>query len=171
MPRAALFDISQLDFSRPVFTLEEIRKYNPQRYEMEMLTAVVYADPEKRLAVGYYDVPREPFWLRGHMPDYPLMPGVLMCEAAAQLSGFYARYLQLIAGDFLAFGGLERVRFRAPVYPGDRFVLVAQLSRIHRLQIQSETQGFVNGRLVFEGEVIGVPFFREKKHGSDTGTA
>lgn len=162
MPRTALFDISQLDFSKPVFTLDDIRHYNPQRYEMEMLTAVVHADPEKRLAVGYYDVPREPFWLRGHMPGFPLMPGVLMCEAAAQLSGFYARYLQLIEGDFLAFGGLENVRFRSPVFPGDRLVIVAQLSRIHRLQIQSQTQGFVNGKLVFEAEVIGVPFYREK---------
>ncbi|MCS7167860.1 MAG: 3-hydroxyacyl-ACP dehydratase FabZ family protein [Gemmatales bacterium] len=163
MPRAALFDITQLDFSRPIFRLEEIRQYNPQRYEMELLTAVVYADPEKRLAVGYYDVPQEPFWRRGHMPGFPLMPGVLLCEAAAQLSSFYARYLNLVGGDFLAFGGLENVRFRAPVFPGDRLVVVAQLSRIHRLQIQSQTQEFVNGKLVFEGTVIGVPFFRERQ--------
>ncbi|MCS7017108.1 MAG: 3-hydroxyacyl-ACP dehydratase FabZ family protein [Gemmatales bacterium] len=163
MPRAVLFDITQCDFSQPVFTLEDIRQYNPQRYEMEMLTAVVYADPEKRLAVGYYDVPREPFWQRGHMPGFPLMPGVLICEAAAQLSSFYARYLNLIEGDFLAFGGLEHVRFRAPVFPGDRLVVIAQLSRIHRLQIQSHTQAFVRGKLVFEAEVIGVPFYREKR--------
>ena len=61
------------------------------------------------------------------MPDYPLLPGVLMCEAAAQLCRYYImQHSGLLQGDFIGFGGLENVRFRGPVRPGDRLVLVAK---------------------------------------------
>ena len=56
---------------------------------MEQLTAIVHVDPEKHLVAGYKDVGNDEFWVRGHMPGYPLMPGVLMCEAAAQLCSYY----------------------------------------------------------------------------------
>ena len=68
------------------------------------------------------------FWVRGHMPDFALMPGVVLCECAAQLGGFYARkYKVLGGGDFLGFGGMEEVRFRSPVFPGDRLSYDAAL--------------------------------------------
>ena len=68
---------------------EAIRQVNPQRFEMEQLTAIVYVDPVNHVIVGYKDVRHDEFWVRGHMPDYPLLPGVLMCEAAAQLCSYY----------------------------------------------------------------------------------
>ncbi len=77
MPPGALFDLSQLDFSKVVVPLEQIRLINPQRFEMEQLSAIVYTDIEQRIIVGYKDVALDEFWVRGHMPGYPLMPGVL----------------------------------------------------------------------------------------------
>ncbi|RPI80215.1 MAG: beta-hydroxyacyl-ACP dehydratase, partial [Planctomycetaceae bacterium] len=91
MPPPALIDISQIDFSRPVFDIEAIRRINPQRNQMEHLTAVVYVDPVNHAVVGYKDITENEFWVPGHMPGFPLMPGVIMCEAAAQLAGFYAQ--------------------------------------------------------------------------------
>lgn len=159
MPPEILFDYRQLDFSRPVVDLDEIRKVNPQRFEMEQLTAIVYIDRQQHLAVGYKDVGHDEFWIRGHMPDHPLMPGVMMCEAAAQLAGYYCRAFGIIpSGQFLAFGGMENVRFRGPVYPGDRLVLVAKAVQIHRRRVHSTAQGFVGDNMVFQGDIIGMPF-------------
>src|SRR5262249_51826053 len=89
MPPPLHLDPTQIDLEHVVADQEAIRKVNPQRFEMEMLTAIVLFDPEQNLIAGYKDVRADEFWVRGHMPDYPLMPGVLMCEAAAQLCAYY----------------------------------------------------------------------------------
>jgi 3-hydroxyacyl-[acyl-carrier-protein] dehydratase len=160
MPPGIHFDPTQLDFSRVVADREAIHRINPQRFEMEQLTAVVFMDPTQQLIAGYKDVTADEFWVRGHMPDYPLMPGVLMCEAAAQLCSYYIVTNGLQAGDFIGFGGLENVRFRGVVRPGDRLVLVAKGIRLHRRQTIFNVQGFVGSAMVFHADIIGVPLTR-----------
>ena len=91
MPPQTIYSLDNLDFDHPVFNLEEIRKVNPQRFEMEQLTAILSVDREGDGLIGYKDITPNEFWVRGHMPDFPLMPGVVLCECAAQLAGFYAR--------------------------------------------------------------------------------
>jgi 3-hydroxyacyl-[acyl-carrier-protein] dehydratase len=161
MPPAALFDVSQLDYSRVVADQEAIRRVNPHRFEMEQLTAIVHLDREQRLAIGYKDVRPDEFWVRGHMPGYPLMPGVLMCEAAAQVCCYYCRVEHVMSGDFIGFGGMENVRFRGKVVPGDRLVLVAKLQKTNRRQTTISVQGFVGSTMVFHGDIIGMPMSRE----------
>ena len=161
MPPGALFEVSQLDFGRVVADREEIRRYNPQRFEMEQLTAIVHLDTEQNLIVGYKDVAADEFWVRGHMPGHPLLPGVLMCEAAAQLCSYYCLKAGLLQGDFIGFGGLENVQFRRPVHPGDRLVLVAKGEKLHRRKTVFNVQGFVGPVMVFNGDVIGVPMSRQ----------
>lgn len=157
MPPVALVDPTSIDTSRVLVDQEGIRRANPQRFEMEQLTAIVFLDPVKHLIIGYKDVSPNEFWVRGHMPDYPLMPGVLMCEAAAQLCSYYCQAIKLLDGGFIGFGGMEDVRFRGPVRPGDRLVLVSKALRVHRRQTQFETQGFVANNMVYHGRIIGVP--------------
>ena len=157
MPPVAHLDVAKIDFDRLLVDQEGIRKVNPQRFEMEHLTAVVYVDTEQELLVGYKDVRPDEFWVRGHMPGAPLLPGVLMCEAAAQLASFYiAKYSGLLREGFIGFGGLEDVRFRAPVRPGDRLVLVAKALKLHRRQCIFDVQGLVGSTMVFHGRVLGV---------------
>jgi 3-hydroxyacyl-[acyl-carrier-protein] dehydratase len=160
MPPKAHFDVATLDTTRVVADKEAIRKLLPQRFEIEQLDAIFFVDPVERLIAGYKDVRHDEFWVRGHMPGYPLMPGVLMCEAAAQLASYFVMSLNLIEGDFLGFGGLEKVRFRAPVHPGCRLVLVGKELRYHRRQTVFNVQGFVGEIMVFEGDIIGVPLQR-----------
>lgn len=161
MPPELHFDLQHIDLNRVVADQEAIRKVNQQRFEMEQLTAIVHVDPAQHLIVGYKDVKHDEFWVRGHMPGYPLMPGVLMCEAAAQLSGYYMASQKLMGGDFIGFGGLENVRFRAPVKPGDRLVLVGKGIRINRRQTVCNVQGFVGTTMVFHADVLGVPLMRK----------
>jgi 3-hydroxyacyl-[acyl-carrier-protein] dehydratase len=163
MPPEVHFDLARLDLTAIQADLEAIRKVNPQRFEMEQLTAIVYMDPEQHVIVGYKDVGKEEFWVRGHMPDYPLLPGVLMCEAAAQLCSYYITTHGLIQGDFIGFGGVENVRFRGTVHPGDRLVLVGKATRLHRRQTIFNVQGFVGTTMVFHGDVLGVPLMRKEE--------
>lgn len=157
MPPAALVDPATIDTSHVLYDLEAIRRGNPQRFEMEQLTAIVHFDPDEHLIVGFKDVAPDEFWVRGHMPDYPLMPGVMMCEAAAQLCSFFCHLIEISKNGFIGFGGMEDVRFRGQVKPGDRLVILAKATRIHRRQTIFETQGFVDGNMVFHARIIGVP--------------
>jgi 3-hydroxyacyl-[acyl-carrier-protein] dehydratase len=85
---------------------------------------------------------------------------VLMCEAAAQLCSYYVVTVGLLQGDFVGFGGLDNVRFRGTVKPGDRLVLVAKGVRLHRRQTIFNVQGFVGATMVFHADVMGVPINR-----------
>src|SRR5947209_175103 len=126
MPPPLHVNPSRLDLAHVVADKEAIRRVNPQRFEMEQLDAIVLLDPVQHLVAGYKDVRPDEFWVRGHMPGYPLMPGVLMCEAAAQLCAYYITTHGLMYGDYIGFGGLENVRFRGVVRPGDRLLLVGK---------------------------------------------
>ena len=161
MPPPVLLDPAQIDLERVVADQEAIRKLNPQRYEMEQLTAIVYVDLERHLIVGYKDVRPDEFWVRGHMPDYPLLPGALMCESAAQLCSYFTAAYGLSPGDFVGFGGLENVRFRSPVRVGDRLLLVGHAAKMHRRQTLFNVQGFVGSTMVFQADVLGVPLTRK----------
>src|ERR1700677_4260684 len=111
MPPQLIFDISDIDLSKDVFDQEAIREVNPQRGAMEMLNGVVYADEEHHRLIGYKDVRLDEFWVHGHIPGRPLLPGVLMLETAAQLASFYARKF-IGWTSFIGFGGVEDCRFR-----------------------------------------------------------
>jgi 3-hydroxyacyl-[acyl-carrier-protein] dehydratase len=163
MPAQLLMDPAGFDFDHVLADREAIRKVNPQRHEMEQIDAVVYLDRENQVIAGYKDVRPDEFWSRGHMPGEPLLPGVLMCEAAAQLCSYYVCTQVGLAGDFLAFAGMDNVRFRGPVRPGDRLLLVAKGKRVKPRQTVCQVQGFVGGKLVFEADIIGMPLRYQAK--------
>jgi len=165
MPPELHRDPDSLDLSRVVADREAIRRVNPQRFEMEQLDAIVHVDTDNHVIAGYKDVVGDEFWVRGHMPGYPLLPGVLMCEAAAQLCSYYVVVQGLLQGDFVGFGGMENVRFRSPVHVGDRLVLIGKGIRVHRRQTIFNVQGFVGRTMVFHADIIGVPLDRKDNGG------
>lgn len=153
-----IVDISKIDFNNVIADVHEIRKYNRQRYEMEQLTAVVYLSKDPYAGVGYKDTSQEDFWVRGHMPGLPIMPGIVMLEAVAQLSSFVTQRFDLLGAAMVGFGGVEDVRFRDPVLPGDRLILISELMRVRRHRmIICKFQGIVRDTIVVEGIVKGVP--------------
>jgi 3-hydroxyacyl-[acyl-carrier-protein] dehydratase len=164
MAAPPIYPFDLVDFDKPLFTLEQIREVNPQRFEMEQLTGILYVDEPKHGIIGYKDITDREFWVRGHMPDFALMPGVVLCEVAAQLAGFYARKFNLLGGgNFLGFGGMDEVRFRSPVFPGDRLLVMAQCTKVRPgKRAEFQFQGYVGQKLVFNGGMIGVPIFIDK---------
>jgi 3-hydroxymyristoyl/3-hydroxydecanoyl-(acyl carrier protein) dehydratase len=153
-----IVDPASLDFDQVLADAEQIRKINPQRYEMEQLTAVIIEDVASLTCVGYKDVGPDEWWVRGHMPGMPLMPGVLMCEAAAQLCSYFAVHHDLLGADLVGFGGMEDVRFRDPVVPGDRLVIACVQEKVRRgRMIVCRFQGMVRDAIVVEGTIKGIP--------------
>ena len=159
-----IVDPSSIDYSNIVADLEAIRRQNPQREAMEQLTAIVLDDPENKVCVGYRDLSEdEEFWHSGHMPGFALMPGVIMCEVAAQVCSFHSRKNDLLGCDVMGFGGLDGVRFRGMVYPGNRLTMACQVTNVRRGRlIAARFQGFVqrdDGQhsIACEGEVRGIP--------------
>src|SRR5262249_27248716 len=153
-----ILDPAAYDLDHVLAGSEEIRRFNPQRFEMEQLTAIVYDDPKTGICVGYKDLAKDEFWVRGHMPGIPLMPGVLMCEAAAQLCSYHVQRHGLMGGAMLGFGGIDEVRFRGTVQPGDRLVIVAEKLQLRPgAMIRSRFQCFVGDQLVCEGQIRGIP--------------
>jgi len=157
-PRDYIIHPSEYDLNHVIADIDEIRRWNKQRFEMEQLTAIVHEDPSRGLCVGYKDVTRDEFWVRGHFPVMPLMPGVLMCEAAAQLSSYYTQKHNLLDAQVIGFGGMEEVRFREPVVPGDRLVIAVERVRVRpKAMIVCRFQGIVRESIVVDGVIKGVP--------------
>jgi 3-hydroxyacyl-[acyl-carrier-protein] dehydratase len=157
MPPPLIMDPASVDLDHIEADIEGIRAVNPQRFELEQLSAIVLMDRKQHIIVGYKDVRPDEFWVRGHLPGYPLLPGVLICEAAAQLCSYYVTSGKLMPGNFLGFGGMESVRFRGTVRPGDRLLFIAKGLKIHHRKTVFNVQGFVGSTMVFQAEIIGMP--------------
>ena len=105
MPPSLLFDIAGIDLERVVADQEAIRRFNPQRGDMEHLNGINWFDPKGKI-VGYKDCRPDEFWVPGHIPGRPLLPGVLMIESAAQLASYFVKAVLHWEG-FIGFGGVE----------------------------------------------------------------
>jgi 3-hydroxyacyl-[acyl-carrier-protein] dehydratase len=155
MPPQFLYDITTIDLSKIVYDQEAIREANPQRGDMEHLNAIVYTEPSLGRIIGYKDVRPDEFWVPGHIPGRPLLPGVLMIEAGAQLASFYTRMFEKWKG-FIGFGGVTDCKFRMQVAPGQRMYIVGQKIWERHHRICCNIQGVVGGAIAFEAAIIGV---------------
>tara|TARA_R110002096_G_scaffold40688_22_gene110407 strand:+ start:2807 stop:3286 length:480 start_codon:yes stop_codon:yes gene_type:complete len=157
MASQPIIDPATLDLSNVAFSKEEILKLNKQRDEFEQLDKLISLDVEGGLAVGFKHQSPEEFWTRGHIPGRPLMPGVLMIEMAAQVSSliFHLKF-DPEGKKFFGFAGVNKVKFRGGVDPGDDLVMVVRATKLRSRMATFEAQGFVTGKLVFEGEITGI---------------
>jgi 3-hydroxyacyl-[acyl-carrier-protein] dehydratase len=160
MPPPLLFDLSQIDLNaEPVFDKEAIGKVNPQRFEMQQLDGIIWYNEDKLLILGYKDITENEFWARGHIPGRPLMPGVIMVEAAAQLSSFFIKKMYKLEG-FVGFAGIDSAKFRSVIEPGQRLYLLGHITKFKRrkntIHVTTNVQGVVDNKMVFETVISGM---------------
>lgn len=154
MPPPLLIDLQQLDLDRVCLTKEEIYKRLPHRFEFRLLDGVCMVDLERQRIVAYADIRSEDWWVRGHVPNRPLLPGVLMLEMAAHASAVLAK----IQGNdtFIGFGGVDNCKFRETVVPPARLYIIGVGVDYRPRRIVSDTQGVMDGKLVFEARITGL---------------
>ena len=156
MPPPLLFDLSQIDLTgKPIFDRGAISRVNPQQFEMRQLDGILWYDKKKFLILGYKDVTKDEFWVRGHIPSRPLMPAVIMVEAAAQLSSFFVKQIYELGG-FIGFASIDSAKFRAIVEPGQRLYLLGHITKFKRRKYTCSVQGVVGDTMVFEAVVSGL---------------
>jgi 3-hydroxyacyl-[acyl-carrier-protein] dehydratase len=152
------FDFTAVDFSKPIAGMEAIRQVLPHRFEMEMISGIVSIAKETHTIVGYKDTTPGDFWVRGHFPQFAVMPGVLMCEAAAQLCCYYTLTQGIVDPLSLqGLGGLDEVRFYGSVKPGERLCMIGRGLKVNRRMNKFHVLGKVESRKVFEAVIVGVP--------------
>ena len=135
--------------------INEIMRILPHAYPFLLVDRVVEIEPGKRI-VGIKNVTyNEPFF-PGHFPGHPIMPGVLIVEAMAQTAGVLASKSmpQEEQGKPVYFLGIDNVRFRKPVVPGDQLRLELEITK-HRQAIWGfKAKASVDGKLVAEAELL-----------------
>ncbi len=155
MPPPLLFNVSPSDLESTVFTRQQIYEDLPQRFEFQLLDGVSMLDVGTKRLVAFADLRPDAWWVRGHLPDRPLLPGVLMLEMAGQTSAVAARHVYDHT-DFLGFGGVDDCKFRESVVPPARLYILCTGKEYRRRRIISKTQGIVDGKLIFEATITGL---------------
>jgi 3-hydroxyacyl-[acyl-carrier-protein] dehydratase len=139
---------------KTTFTSEEIQELLPHRYPFLLLDKIIDYVPGKK-AVGVKNVTINEPHFQGHFPGRPLMPGVLIVEAMAQVGGIVLTQMSSVEGGLFVFAGIDKVRFRRQVVPGDQLVMTVELlwvkqRRFGKMQGRAE----VDGQLACEGELM-----------------
>jgi len=138
---------------KQTFSLEEIQALLPHRYPFALVDRILDYVPGER-AVGIKNVTFNEPQFQGHFPGRPIMPGVLIVEAMAQVGGIVLTQMPGVDG-LCMFAGIDKVRFRRPVVPGDQLVMTVTLLAIKRQRFgKMQARAEVDGQLVCEGELM-----------------
>ena len=134
--------------------VNEIQKIIPHRYPFLLVDVITELDPGKRI-VGIKNVSvNEPFFA-GHFPGAPLMPGVLIVEAMAQVAAVLVlREVPEREKKLVYFLGIDQARFRQPVVPGDQLRIVVEVIRMRSRHGKLKGEAFVGDKLVAEAEIL-----------------
>lgn len=154
-----LFDITGVDLKAVVHDRAGIARMNPHRDHLALLDEIVMETPDFKRGIAVWHVKPTEFWVSGHFPGKPMLPGVLQVEAAAQL-GVFLFNRRWPVPKLCAFTHIMNAAFRAPVLPGDDFYLLCDEIRASAKRFQSNCMGIVNGKIAFEAEIAGIAIDR-----------
>jgi 3-hydroxyacyl-[acyl-carrier-protein] dehydratase len=139
---------------KSTFTLEEIQKILPHRYPFALVDKIIDYVPGVR-AVGIKNVTFNEPHFQGHFPGRSVMPGVLIVEAMAQVGGIVLAQLPDIEQGLWMFAGIDGVKFRRPVVPGDQLLMTVELQWVKRRRFgKMQARAEVDGQKACEGELM-----------------
>ena len=140
--------------NQPIVDITRIMQYLPHRYPMLLVDRIIEYEPGKRI-VGIKNVTiNEPFF-QGHYPGHPVMPGVLIVEAMAQVGGLLMMdAVEDIQNKVVYFMSLDAVKWRRPVTPGDQLRFELEILQLRKHVCKMKGEGFVDGQLVCEAEMM-----------------
>ena len=137
----------------PEMDIQDILKHLPHRYPMLLIDRVLQLEPGKRI-VGLKNVSaNEPFF-QGHFPGRPILPGVMILEAMAQAAGLLAFANEKTKDHIYYYAGIDRARFKKPVFPGDQLELDVTLERALRGIAKFGCVARVAGEVVAEATIL-----------------
>lgn len=138
-----------------VYNIQEIMNFLPHRYPFILVDRIEELIPDKKVVALKNVTINEPFF-QGHFPGTPIMPGVLIVEAMAQAGGVLASASlpQEKQGALIYFMGIDKVKFRKPVVPGDQLVIEVQILKQRLKAIKMSGVAFVDEKLVAEAELM-----------------
>jgi 3-hydroxyacyl-[acyl-carrier-protein] dehydratase len=139
---------------KTTFNLQEIHKLLPHRYPFALVDRIIDFVPGQK-AVGLKNVTfNEPFF-QGHFPGHPLMPGVMIIEALAQVGGIVLTQLPEYNGGLFVFTGIDGIKFRQQVVPGDQLILTVELQSFKRRRFaKMHARAEVDGQLATSGDLM-----------------
>ena len=134
--------------------IEDILGLLPHRYPFALVDRVIEHIPgEKAVAIKNITINEPQF--QGHFPERPLMPGVLIVESMAQVGGLIVTQMPDLPSGLFVFAGIDKVKFRRPVIPGDQLIISCQLLSIKRKRFgKVKGEAHVEGKLVCSGELM-----------------
>jgi 3-hydroxyacyl-[acyl-carrier-protein] dehydratase len=140
--------------TKTTFDIQEIQKLLPHRYPFALVDKIIDFVPGEK-AVGVKNVTfNEPFF-QGHFPGHPLMPGVMIIEAMAQVGGIVLTQLPDYSGGLFVFTGIDGVKFRQQVVPGDRLIMTVELQAFKRRRFaKMHARAEVDGQLATSGTLM-----------------
>jgi 3-hydroxyacyl-[acyl-carrier-protein] dehydratase len=136
--------------------IQQIFEYLPHRYPFLLVDRVVSVEPGDVIK-GYKNISANEMFFNGHFPGMPIMPGVLIVEAMAQLAGilaFKTKDRKATDGAMYYLGGVDNARFKRPVVPGDRLDMEAKVMADKRHVMKFACNAFVDGDLACAAEII-----------------
>ena len=128
---------------------EELKNFLPHREPMLLVDDVAM---DGDISIGHYRVRGDEFFLQGHFPGYPVVPGVVLCEIMGQCSS--ALLLDVLPGRLTFYGGLDKVRFKNQVRPGDLVTVTSHITTRRGLTFFVDSEAHVEGKLCAKGSLI-----------------
>jgi len=160
MPRPTLLvDPADYPLDKVLLDQEGCKGLIPQRFEFLQVTSVLASLAKEKIIVVHRHLDDDEFWVRGHIPGRPVLPGVLMVESMAQVAALQSRIQYDSDTDkFIGFGGVDRIRFRSMVVPGDDILIVGHMKKHDNNRGFLRWEGQImktDGALVADGEIVG----------------